>query len=124
MEAGVLKSLMSQDWKEAYKAALFEDDNDKIPQRIAEAETALAARALELFGAGGDQIHEQQAMENARYFLRVLGSTVGTLRTVRDCVRQTKRPLSNRTNASQAFFVSDARQDLHTTLSTPPVCNE
>lgn len=79
MQARAHKSLMSQDWKEIYKAALLEDDNSKIPQRIAEAEKALATRALELFGGAGDQVREQQAMENARYFLRVLGATVETL---------------------------------------------
>jgi hypothetical protein len=70
---------MCRDWKEIYKAALFEDDNTKIPQRIADAERALAARASELYGASDDQIREQQAMENARYFLRVLGTSQGLL---------------------------------------------
>jgi hypothetical protein len=79
MEARAHKPVIRRDWKEVYKAALFEDDNSKIPQRIAEAERALAARALELFGAGDDQTREQQAMENARYFLRVLGNTQGML---------------------------------------------
>jgi hypothetical protein len=75
----VQKSSMCRDWKEIYKAALFEDDNTKIPQRIADAERALAARASELYGASDDQIREQQAMENARYFLRVLGTSQGLL---------------------------------------------
>ena len=81
MEARAHKPPICRDWKEVYKAALFEDDNTKIPQRIAEAETALAARALELFGASDDQVREQQAMENARYFLRVLGTTQGLRNT-------------------------------------------
>jgi hypothetical protein len=81
MDARVRKTVIQRNWKEVYKAALFEDDNSKIPQRIAEAERALAARALELFGAGDDQSREQQAMENARYFLRVLGNTHGMLPT-------------------------------------------
>lgn len=88
MEARVQKSLMCRDWKEIYKAALFEDDNSKIPQRIADAESALAARATELWGASDDQIREQQAMENARYFLRVLGSTQGLLNAPADYVKQ------------------------------------
>jgi hypothetical protein len=46
MEARAHKSPICRDWKEIYKAALFEDDNTKIPQRIAEAERALEARAL------------------------------------------------------------------------------
>jgi len=88
MEARVRKSPICRDWKEIYKAALFEDDNTKIPQRIAEAERALAARALELFGADDDQVREQQAMDNARYFLRVLGNTQGVLTTPRQYVNQ------------------------------------
>jgi hypothetical protein len=80
MEARVPKSPVCRDWREIYKAALFEDDKTKIPQRIAEAEKALEARALELYSASDDQAREhqareQQAMENAKYFLRVLGNT-------------------------------------------------
>ena len=82
------KSAICRDWKEVYKAALFEDDNSKIPQRIADAERALAARATELYGASDDQIREQKAMENARYFLRVLGSTQGLLNTPADYLKQ------------------------------------
>jgi hypothetical protein len=81
MEARAHKPPICRDWKEVYKAALFEDDNTKIPQRIADAENALAARALELYGASDDQVREQQAMENAKYFLRVLGTTQGLRNT-------------------------------------------
>jgi hypothetical protein len=88
MEAQAHKSPTYRDWKEVYKAALFEDDNTKIPQRIAEAEKALAARALELYGASDDQVREQRAMENARYFLRVLGGTQGILNTPSGYVNQ------------------------------------
>jgi len=124
MEARVHKSQMSRDWKEVYKAALFEDDNAKIPQRIADAETALAARAVELFAAGGDQVGEQQAMENARYFLRVLGSAEGMLNTSCEHISQTKRSSSVHINRGQALFVSEGGQDLHTTLSALRICNE
>jgi hypothetical protein len=91
MEARVKTSSMCRDWKEVYKAALLEDDNTKIPQRIADAETALAARATELYGATDDQIREQQAMENARYFLRVLGTTQGLLNTPGDYLSQKQK---------------------------------
>ena len=88
MEARAHKSPICRDWKEVYKAALFEDDTTKIPQRIAEAENALAARALELYGASDEQVREQRAMDNARYFLRVLGSTQGGLNTPSGYVNQ------------------------------------
>jgi len=87
----VQTSSMCRDWKEVYKAALLEDDNTKIPQRIADAETALAERATELYGATDDQIREQQAMENARYFLRVLGTTQGLLNTPGDYLSQKQK---------------------------------
>jgi hypothetical protein len=70
-------SRLSSEWKEVYKAALFEEDHDKIPQRIADAEQALMARAHELFPAGLEQAREQDAIENAMYFLRVLASAAG-----------------------------------------------
>lgn len=79
-----------RDWKEIYKAALFEDDNSKIAQRIADAERALEARSRELYGAGDDQIREQRAMENARYFLRVLGTTHGILANPREQLCRTQ----------------------------------
>jgi hypothetical protein len=68
---GRADSSISSDWRELYKAALFEDDNAKIPQRIAEAERALATRAIEIFGVE-NQVRERQAMENATYFLQLL----------------------------------------------------
>ena len=80
MEARMSKSIIGKDWIDVYKAALFEDDKTKIQQRIADAEGALAARALQL-GAGDDQIQEQGALENARYFLRILGSIQATINT-------------------------------------------
>lgn len=79
MEALPHPSRFSSDWKELYKAALFEDDDSKVLQRIAEAERALSARAVELLGAGGTQVREQQAMENAIYFLRLLRRTEARL---------------------------------------------
>jgi hypothetical protein len=133
MEARATKSPTSRDWKEVYKAALFEDDTGKVPQRIAEAERALTARALELCGAEGDQNNEQRAIENAKYFLLVLGNTLGN--AGREHVSQTKRqPVSHATsdhattsdhaNGGQSLFVPAGGQDLHTTFLAPPFCNE
>ena len=72
------KTLSGNDWKELYKAAIFEDDSVKLVARIAEAERALADRAAELFGTNETPVREQQAMENAAYFLRLLRKTSGT----------------------------------------------
>jgi hypothetical protein len=46
-----------------YKAALFEVDKTRLPDRIAQAEKALALRARELFNAAGDNIEEEQALD-------------------------------------------------------------
>jgi hypothetical protein len=62
-------------WKSLYTAALFEVDSTKLPERIAEAETALIVRARELFHAPGDNIEEEQALDDAMYALKALRST-------------------------------------------------
>jgi hypothetical protein len=81
VEARRPKTLSGNDWKELYKAAIFEDDSVKLVARIAEAERALADRAAELFGSDETPVREQQAMENAAYFLRLLRKTSGTPNT-------------------------------------------
>jgi hypothetical protein len=42
MNTGSSKSLDSGAWRDLYKAALFEVDNARLPERIAQAEKALA----------------------------------------------------------------------------------
>lgn len=59
-------------WRELYSAALFETDKSLVPNRIAEAEKAIVARARELFSAGSDTIEEDQALDDALYALRAL----------------------------------------------------
>ena len=59
-------------WRELYTAALFETDTNRIPNRIADAEKAIVARARELFSAGADTIEEDQALDDALYALRAL----------------------------------------------------
>lgn len=67
-----MKMAEREPWQALYKAALFECDRDKIAQRITEARTALVLRARELFHAGGDNIEEEQALDDALYALRAL----------------------------------------------------
>jgi hypothetical protein len=45
-----------------------------MPNRIADAEKAIVARARELFSAGSDTIEEDQALDDALYALRALQS--------------------------------------------------
>ena len=51
-------STSSQRWRELYRAALFEADQQKVPSRIDQAERALILRARELFAIPGDNDEE------------------------------------------------------------------
>lgn len=63
---------MTRNWRQLYTAALFETDHNRIPERIADAEKGIVARARELFAAGSDTIEEDQALDDALYALRRL----------------------------------------------------
>ena len=78
MNTGSSKSLCSGEWRDLYKAALFEVDKTRLPDRIAQAEKALALRARELFRIAGDNIEEEQALDDAMYALHALRNTSQT----------------------------------------------
>lgn len=61
-------------WKDLYVAALLESDEQKIPALITEAERAIVDRARVLFVATGDNIEEEEALDDALYALRALSS--------------------------------------------------
>jgi hypothetical protein len=63
-------------WRELYKAALFETNRSKLPERIADAERAIVMRARELFASTADTIEEDQALDDALYAMRALQSCV------------------------------------------------
>jgi hypothetical protein len=64
--------MLVRNWRDLYVAALFETDQSRVPNRIADAEKAIVARARELFSAGADTIEEDQALDDALYALRAL----------------------------------------------------
>jgi hypothetical protein len=66
----------STEWKNLYVAALLEGNVDRIPALIAEAERAIINRARELFGADGDHIQEEEALDDALYALHALKSCI------------------------------------------------
>ena len=76
MNTGTLGSPYKSVWAQFYKAALFELDANKVSDRIAEAETALVTRARELFHSAGDNIEEEQAVDDAMYALHALRSAL------------------------------------------------
>jgi hypothetical protein len=59
-------------WRESYIAALMEADNKRMTARIADAERLIVERARELFKASGDNIQEEEALEDALYALHAL----------------------------------------------------
>ena len=74
MPVGMGASSQAKGWKESYLAALLEGDRTRIPALITEAERAIVLRARELFGSGGDNIEEEEGLEDALYALRALKS--------------------------------------------------
>lgn len=69
-----LQSSQVKSWKDLYVAALLEGEVDRIPILIAEAEHAIVVRARELFTAPGDNIQEEEALDDALYALHALKS--------------------------------------------------
>ena len=87
MNAGSSKSLDSEAWRKLYTAMLFEVDKTKLPERIAQAEKALALRARELFYAATDSsAEEEQALDDAVYALHALRNTSQTNHCMRPVV--------------------------------------
>jgi hypothetical protein len=61
-------------WRALYSAAMLEDDKQKVPSLITEAERAIVHRARELFNLAGDNIEEEENLDDALYALRALRS--------------------------------------------------
>jgi len=59
-------------WRGLYVAALFEKDEERTVQRIADARNALAVRAHELFQTAEDHVQEQSAIDEAFQALHAL----------------------------------------------------
>jgi hypothetical protein len=78
MNTGSSISLNSRAWRDLYRAALFEVDKTKLPDRISQAEEALVVRARELFHLTGDNIEEEQALDDTMYALHALRNTSQT----------------------------------------------
>jgi hypothetical protein len=64
----------AKSWRDLYVTALLEGNEEKIPLLIANAEHAIVDRARELFGTPGDNIQEEEALDDALYALHALKS--------------------------------------------------
>jgi hypothetical protein len=69
--SGNLSSL-AWGWRDLYVSALMEADNDRMSVRITDAERVMLERARALFQASGDNIQEEDALDDALYALRAL----------------------------------------------------
>jgi hypothetical protein len=76
MNTGICKGLNAQSWKDLYQAAMCESDLNKLPERIADAETALAMRARDLFYTSGDKFEEAESLDDAMCVLNALRSSL------------------------------------------------
>jgi hypothetical protein len=68
--------LKTQSWKVLYEAALGESDLNRLPERIDDAEAAIAIRVRELFYAVGDEAEEGESLDDAMCILRALRSSL------------------------------------------------
>jgi len=60
------------EWRSLYVAALFEKDEGRMIERIAQAKKALVVRARELFLSEGNHQQEQTAIDDALRLLHML----------------------------------------------------
>lgn len=61
-----------RNWRDVYRAALFEMDSKKLPVRIAEAERALNVRACELYAMSAETSEEGRSVQHALNSLHAL----------------------------------------------------
>ena len=66
-----------EEWRVLCKLALFETSRERLPDRIAEAEEALARRSRELFTLGPGASQERQDIENALCSMKALSYCLG-----------------------------------------------
>ena len=72
------KNLRSNDWKDLYLAALFENNKAVVAGRISKAQEAITIRRSELLNAADGNTQERQALDNALFFLQALRSCLTT----------------------------------------------
>ena len=76
MNTAVCKGGYIGSWKDLYQAAILEPDMNKLPERIAEAESALVLRARELFYATGNEAEEGESLDDAMCILHALRNSL------------------------------------------------
>lgn len=75
MNPGTHVSFTRESWKYLYRAAILEENDSKITERVTQAEHAIVARARELFRTNRDDRDEKEALDDAMYALHALESS-------------------------------------------------
>ena len=76
MNAAVYRGLTTPSWKDLYRAAIYESDLNRLPERIDDAEAALVVCAREPFYAVGDEAEEGECLDDAMCILHALRSSL------------------------------------------------
>jgi hypothetical protein len=66
------QSTSAQSWRTLYKAAFSETNMQMLPERIQQAQRAIVLRTRELFTTPGDNVEEEETIDDALYTLRAL----------------------------------------------------
>ncbi len=88
MNTGICKGFDTRSWKDLCEAAMCESDLNKLPERIADAETALVMRRQELSSISEDKFEEKESLDDALCILHTLRSSLKRKPTA---VRETNR---------------------------------
>jgi hypothetical protein len=97
MHTTIRQSSRTGSWRDVYQTAILEPDLNKLPERIVEAEAALAVRARELFYTIAEDAEEEEALDDAMCILQVLRSSLRHRGTIvaqgtndRNCLKRTR----------------------------------
>jgi hypothetical protein len=70
----------SSEWKDKYRTVVFETNRRALPKEIAEAESAIIARARELFHEPGGEVKaEREELDEVLSTLRAFRSVLGNV---------------------------------------------
>jgi hypothetical protein len=76
MNTAACKASSARSWKDIYQAVICESDLSRLPERIADAETALVMRARDLLYTSADRFEEEESLDEALCILHALRNSL------------------------------------------------
>jgi hypothetical protein len=76
MNTAACKGSSTRSWKDIYQAVICESDLSRLPERIADAETALVMRARDLLYTSADRFEEEESLDEALCILHALRNSL------------------------------------------------